>query len=592
MGIINNKFNFKSQNLYEEIDDPNAKKNVDPNAKKTTDPNAKKTTDPNAKKTTDPNAKKTTDPNAKKNVDPNAKKNDDPNKKKNKDEEVTQKDNFPINTVEKSNAFRTYLKERQPGFVALKGNKFKEKIGDTETKQIADEVIKDAWKQGLGDEFIKYLQSSSNSVLSGLAVALNADNLKFEQSPSGKISAADLLQKELDFEKQKCEPWTTGNVIGKKYSTDIDRNEITNEFIEWCDNNGFVNSQINTDEYCGFSKFDIGEWLYNDWEFKDKTYENYQHPIVKLMALTPTYVKDEFTGRPITTNLFKRFLKEVKGEEVVKNSKNKTANVNKDKVNIDVDDLENEPTAANDWADLIMLSPIANRQLCTGLRDSLNSSYSNGKTVQSAINKCNSRNPNWLDTSLEGKVKSKLRIFKEGKNIEKKLTEKLKSKKTFKVLKENFEKQNYRKFFDNLSQVSKLNESANAEFEKSFDTIFQGKETEFKNRAIEYILNKLEVSQTSELGKNIKLELDKIPAKDMFRNEYDVPEAVSKAVELSSQTTDEENGLKSIVSKSIKFDDKQIKQGVRQHLHDYIEGVKTDIKSLEQKLKSSIVKSL
>ena len=429
-------------------------------------------------------------------------------------------------------------------------------------------------------------------MLSGLAVALNADNLKFQQSPSGKISAADLLQKELEFEKQKCEPWITNNVIEKKYSNDIDRNEITNEFIEWCDNNGFVNSQINTDEYCGFSKFDIGEWLYNDWEFKDKTYENYRHPIVKLMALTPTYVKDEFTGRPITTNLFKRFLKEEKGEEVVKNSRNKTTNANKDKVTIDVDDLENEPTAANDWADLIMLSPIANRQLCKGLRDSLNSSYSNGKTVQSAISKCNSRNPDWLDTSVEGRVKSKLRLFQENKNIQKKLTEKLKSKKTFKVLKENFEKQNYRKFFDNLSQVSKLNESTNAEFEKSFDTIFQGKETEFKNKAIEYILNKLEVSQTSELGKNIKSELDKIPAKDMFRNEYDVPEAVSKAVELSSQTTDEENGLKGIVSKSIKFDDKQIKQGVRQHLHDYIEGVKTDIKSLEQKLKSSIVKGL
>ena len=509
-----------------------------------------------------------------------------------KKEEVTQKDNFPINTVEKSNAFRTYLKERQPGFVASQGSKFKEKISDTETKQIADEVIKDAWKKGLGDEFIKYLQSSSNSVLSGLAVALNTDNLKFQQSPSGKISAADLLQKELEFEKQKCEPWITNNVIEKKYPNDIERNQMTEEFIEWCDTNGFINSQINTDEYCGFSKFDIGEWLYNDWEFKDNSYENYRHPIVKLMALTPTYVKDEFTGRPITTNLFKRFLKEEKGEEVVKNSKIKTQNVNKNKVNIDVDDLENEPTAANDWADLIMLSPIANRQLCKGLRDSLNSSYSNGKTVQSAISKCNSRNPDWLDTSVEGRVKSKLRLFQENKHIQKKLTEKLKSKKTFKVLKENFEKQNYRKFFDNLSQVSKLNESTNAEFEKSFDTIFHGKETEFKNKAIEYILNKLEVSQTSELGKNIKSELDKIPAKDMFRNEYDVPEAVSKAVELSSQTTDEENGLKGIVSKSIKFDDKQIKQGVRQHLHDYIEGVKTDIKSLEQKLKSSIVKGL
>ena len=523
MGILNNKFNFKLQNLHENVD-PNKKKDVDFELQK-----IREIDDPNAKKNVDPNAKKNVDPNAKKNVDPNKKKNKDDEKKK--DDEITQKDNFPINTVEKSNAFRTYLKERQPGFVALKGDKFKEKISDTETKQIADEVIKDAWKKGLGDEFIKYLQSSSNSVLSGLAVALNADNLKFQQSPSGKISAADLLQKELEFEKQKCEPWITNNVIEKKYSNDIDRNEITNEFIEWCDNNGFVNSQINTDEYCGFSKFDIGEWLYNDWEFKDKTYENYRHPIVKLMALTPTYVKDEFTGRPITTNLFKRFLKEEKGEEVV-------------------------------------------------------------KTVQSAISKCNSRNPDWLDTSVEGRVKSKLRLFQENKNIQKKLTEKLKSKKTFKVLKENFEKQNYRKFFDNLSQVSKLNESTNAEFEKSFDTIFQGKETEFKNKAIEYILNKLEVSQTSELGKNIKSELDKIPAKDMFRNEYDVPEAVSKAVELSSQTTDEENGLKGIVSKSIKFDDKQIKQGVRQHLHDYIEGVKTDIKSLEQKLKSSIVKGL
>jgi len=582
MGIINNKFNFKSQNLYEEIDDPNAKKNVDPNAKKNVDPNAKKTTDPNAKKTTDPNAKK--------NDDPNAKKNDDPNKKKNKDE-VTQKDNFPINTVEKSNAFRTYLKEREPGFVTSKGGKFKEKISDTETKQIADEVIKDAWKQ-FGGDFIKYLQSSSNSVLSGLAVALNADNLKFQQSPSGKISAADLLQKELEFEKQKCEPWTTGNIIENKYSSPIEGNNITKQFIEWCANNGFINSQINTDEYCGFSKFDIGDWLYNDWDFKGKAYENYQHPIVKLMALTPTYLQDDFTGRPITTNLFKRFLKEEMGEIDDKNRRTKDVKRDKTNIEVDVDDLENEPTAANDWADLIMLSPIANRQLCTGLRDSLKSSYSNGKTVQSAISKCNSRNPNWLDTSLEGRVKSKLRIFKEGKNIEKKLTNKLKTKKTFKVLKENFEKQNYRKFFDNLSQVSKLNESSNSEFEKSFDTIFQGKETEFKNRAIEYILNKLEVSQTSELGKNIKSELDKIPAKDMFRNEYDVPEAVSKAVELSSQTTDEENGLKGIVSKSIKFDDKQIKQGVRQHLHDYIEGVKDDIKSLEQKLKSSIVKGL
>ena len=61
---------------------------------------------------------------------------------------------------------------------------------------------------------------------------------------------------------------------------------------------------------------------------------------------------------------------------------------------------------------------------------------------------------------------------------------------------------------------------------------------------------------------------------------------------LKSVLGNSETGLKGIVSQSIKFDDKQIKQGVRQHLHNYVEGVKEDIKSLEQKLKSSIMKDI
>ena len=501
---------------------------------------------------------------------------------KKKSEEVTQKDSFPIDSIEKSNTFRTYLKNREPGFVSANQSKFKEKI--TEKKDITDDVIKTAWGQ-FGDDFIKYLQSSRESSLISMAVALNTDNIKFRQSPSGKESAADLLQKEFEFEKQKCDPWTKNNIIERKYNDDIKRNEITTKFIEWCKEHAYLRSNILTDEYCDFSKYDI-DWVYDDWKGNDgKTYEPYQNPVVKLLAQTESFLMDDMTNKPLRVTLFQRFLKETQDEPIVKDRK----------INKDINVIKNEPTASDDWAELIMLSPTPNRQLCLGLRDSLKTSFSRNEEVNSAISRCNTKNPNWLDDSLEGRVKSKLRIFQENRNIQNKLTGKLKSKKTVKVLKENFEKQNYRKFFDTLTKINKnnINEATNTEFEKSFDVIFKGKESEFKNRAIDYILNKLEVSPTSELGKNIKSELDNISAKDMFKNEYDVPEAVSRAVELSSQSnTEEQKGLKGIVSQSIKFDDKHLKKGVRQHLHNYIEGVKNDVKSLEEKLKSSIMKDI
>lgn len=198
------------------------------------------------------------------------------------------------------------------------------------------------------------------------------------------------------------------------------------------------------------------------------------------------------------------------------------------------------------------------------------------------------------------KLQKKLNEMKTNKKIDKQINElvskKIKSKKIEKELKtifEDFDKQNYRKFFSNLFSKEKnsfLTEGTNEDFDKSFEVIFKGKENEFKNRAIEFILNKLEVDINSDLGKEIKLELDSVPAKDIFKNEYDVPEAILRSVEkISNQTNKEESGLKGIVSKSIRLDDKQLKQGVRQHLQDYIENVKTDIKALEEKIKSSII---
>jgi hypothetical protein len=198
------------------------------------------------------------------------------------------------------------------------------------------------------------------------------------------------------------------------------------------------------------------------------------------------------------------------------------------------------------------------------------------------------------------KVKKKLKIMKENKNksvkLVEKVSEKLKSKKIGKIS-EHFFKQNYRKFFDSYQKYVKTNntisESTNEDFKKSFNSIFKGKEEEFKQRAIEYIISKLEVTPESPLATEINNELSKIPASDLFTNEYDIPEAIIQAIETTSQQSlTDETGLKGIVSKSIKIDDKQVKQEVRKHLHDYIEGVKDNLTTLEQKIKSAVVQGL
>jgi hypothetical protein len=395
------------------------------------------------------------------------------------------------------------------------------------------------------------------------------------------------IAKDVEMESKKCEPWTKGNSIQREMglgSSNYQKNELAKRFVEWVDDNGVIDSYI-PEDFCGADTFN-NDWVDEQYSYtvngSETKFEPYQHPIIRVLAKYKTQIQNS-RGEMIPGTLFEKFL-----QDNNKGNKGSRSTITK----IGIPSLK---SPSETWSETI-ISAGPNRQLCVGLRDSLSSSTGDNDIVRQAITLCNSKNSNWLDKSLEGRVKSKLRIFKENKNIQKKLTEKLKSKKTVKVLKENFEKQNYRKFFDTLTKVKKnnnINEATNTEFEKSFDVIFKGKENDFKNRAIEYILNKLEVSPTSQLGMNIKSELDRVPAKDMFTNEYDISDSVTAAIEKSNQSTSsEEKGLKGILNQSFNFDIKKIKQGVRQHLHNYVEGVKEDIKSLEQKLKSSIMKDI
>jgi len=510
------------------------------------------------------------------------KKEDKPKAGGDKKENEPKKAEFPINTIDRSNKFRKWLKSFRYGFFSKKY--IKDIISDIKED---DKSIKEAWEE-YGNDFIEFLLNSPNSALQSLGKQIKDDNENWLKTGEGVDVS---FEKAIESEKRKCEPWTSGNLFEKKYRKEgVDTlNQKAREFVEWSGEQGWYGNIVPSD-FCGFDVNDI-PWDNDVWIDEDsKEHPIYQHPIIRLLSLHKVWMRDDITRVDRQSDLFTKFLKD-SGEEVTpyisggRSEEVKTKNVRP------------SDTPADSSAEVI-LSAGANRNLCVNLRNALKSSYDRSETVQKAIQMCNSKNSNWLKTDLESRVKTKLRVYQEGKMIKETIQNKLKLKKNEKSLislSEDFQKQNFKKFFDGLNKFRKtrnLNEATNQEFEKSFDVIFQGKETEFKNRAIEYILNKLQVQPTSEMGKNIKSELDKVSAKDMFRNEYDVPEAIATAVTKSTQSSSkEEDGLKGIVSQSIKFDDKQLKQGVRQHLQNYIEGVKTDIKSLEEKIKKSIIEN-
>ena len=368
-------------------------------------------------------------------------------------------------------------------------------------------------------------------------------------------------------------------------SDDSQRNDFVRDFLSWWKKK-FNKIFFVSDGKCGMNPRTVSSWIYGVlYDENGDEYYAWQDENINNLA----NVKDT-TEEGDETTYFDMWLKDRElniraQEEKRKELRNKYGNENEKEISV-VKDFEGLKLAAGN----AKINPT--RQNCKVLFQQTKGYNNTDKTINATIETCRSKFPLMdIPESLENKITGKLKLMKENKSLSESITNKIKSKKYEKTLgglSEQFDKQNYRKFFDTLTKFrnNNINEATNTEFEKSFDVIFQGKETEFKNRAIEYILGKLEVSPSSELGKSIKSELDGVPAKDMFRNEYDVPEAISKAIETSSQSNNgEQTGLKGIVSQSIKFDDKQIKQGVRQHLHNYIEGVKDDIKSLEQKLK-------
>jgi hypothetical protein len=537
------------------------------------------------KKKEDP-LKKKEDP-LKKKEDPLKVKKDEKKKdEKKKDEKPYLKVKLPFTKTSESDAFRAWLLSKFPDY----GDEVKMtkslKVDKAPSTYKTSNALKNAYFDK-GAEYEKWVAGGGKVDSKTFAVT---DGTYTPTTEKDKVTGDEIKTKKI--KRMGCKNVGDTSRFKTLSSDDSQRNDFVRDFLSWWKKK-FNKIFFVPDGKCGMYPRTVSNWIYGVlYDENGDEYYAWQDENINNLA----NVKDT-TEEGDDTTYFDMWLRDRElniraQEEKRKELRNKFGNENEKDISV-VKDFEGLKLAAGN----ARINP--SRQNCKVLLQQTKGYNNSDKNINATIEACRTKFPLLnIPESLENKITGKLKLMKENKSLSETITNKIKSKKYEKTLgglSEQFNKQNYRKFFDTLTKFrnNNINEATNSEFEKSFDVIFQGKETEFKNRAIEYILGKLEVSPSSELGKNIKSELDKTPAKDMFRYESAVPEAVAKAVETSSQSNNgEQTGLKDIVSQSIKFDDKEIKQGVRQHLHDYIEGVKDDIKSLEQKLKSSIIKDI
>jgi len=134
--------------------------------------------------------------------------------------------------------------------------------------------------------------------------------------------------------------------------------------------------------------------------------------------------------------------------------------------------------------------------------------------------------PNEIIETMKESITKKLKMIKENKNMKDLITKKLKEKKHKKQieevkmvrsllkLNESFEKRNYKRFYNSMSQFivnSSLNESIDQTFKNAFSVVYSGLEGGFKEKYIDNLLSKLNVPAQSEIGKTIKDSLMSTP---------------------------------------------------------------------------------
>lgn len=508
-----------------------------------------------------------------------------------KDEKPYLKVKLPFKTTPESDAFRAWLRKNYPDY----GDVTKMKslsVDKPPSKFMTSGALKNAYYDK-GTEYEKWVAGGGK-----------VDPTTFEVNdgtyvpPVNPGQSTNLTSQQQTIVKMKgCKSVGTKSRF-KELSQDNDElNDLVNDFISWYKKFTGKTYFVKTGT-CGIYPESPSLWVYGTlYDENGDEYQSWQSSIINDLTKLPVELSDGTKATYFDVWVKNRkerldkYKKKLESELQTSTSNNLLGSSQSTTTTTTKSDLER--------ASEVVLG-FTTKQTCKNLKGYLKGYDNSNPEINKAIEKCKDEYPKLMKESLQDKITSKLTMMKENKTqnnvLNEKVTEKLKMKKLEKIS-ENFFKQNYRKFFDSYSQYMKSNkmisESSNAEFEKSFDTIFKGKEEEFKKRAIDYVITKLEVNPTSPLATEIRNELSKKSAKELFTNEYDIPDAVTTAIEKTNQqSSSDDTGLKGIVSKSVKIDDKQVKQEVRKHLEKYVDEVKTNISSLDQKIKTAVVQGI
>jgi hypothetical protein len=516
---------------------------------------------------------------------------------------------FPVNTIELSNMFREWVSDNHSGYIQ-KNSTFKTSI--TDPKEIADEVFKKAWFEYDGD-YIYYLTSNSNSILSSIGTQLSKDYEAWKKSDEAKMSGLELQRRDREFQKKKCEPWESGNLIDRKLpsSNDNDKNSFAEKFIEWADSEGYIDLHLPS-QFCGEDKSSGIQWVYQNWvDDNNKSYFPYQHPIVRYMSLLPMWVYDEVRGVDTKSNLFNKFLKSNRQEVTTGSGSNNTNTGTKGTSTVSTTNVvkinPNLLSAARN------VERNLSRQNCRSLNTEIKKV--GGSTTDNFINtqitKCEINYASTFNESIKNKITGKLKVMKENKSLNESVINKIKSKKnekTLSTLSEQFNKQNYRKFLTQIMEHTKslqnsngiITENIEATFEKAFNSLFLGNESKMKEQTINHILRELKVEPSSKIGIEITNELNSTPDSEVTRLLSDptyvadkISSAIDKSIESDNVTDDSlESMLKSSTVNKMRSTMDDVKFKIANRLTSVLDSARQNVERTSNEVKQSFIDKL
>jgi hypothetical protein len=531
----------------------------------------------------------------------------------------------PFKNSTESDAFRTWLLSNYPEY-GNKSKKGKDSVDSPpQPKYTNSKSLRKAYSEK-GKEYETYLKGGTTTD--------KKDETKPKDEKPTDQQQVD-RKKEIEQRRQTCSSWEDSyfdREFGSAY-----RNVEAGKFAQWVERKFpriFKELSQSESDYCGVDKY-----------YRFLTYPTlYKHRFLKTLS---DAVVGTDSGNQKLFDLW--FSQREKKQEKKKESKLDISNVDgKISVSGELPKTGSESIRPS-YLELVTISNIAsdNNFKLGDCRKLVNRYYDESKkdvdsigiygpdfeneqsVIKSNLKACLSKHnvglgPHASDVTklsmqkafvLENKnnfIKTKLVEIHRNKSIKESIVIKLKERKSKEIstIFENYQKQNYKKFFNLLMTESKrynyqklINEQSTLTFQQKFDSMFQNEKSilTFKDKAINHILTSLKVTPNSSIGVEIKKELESLPNGEVSKLVSDpnfvaskVTSAISKT--LTPSTAQGEGGLRDIIQNNtisnLKNTMDDIKFQVADNLRDMLTKTKTNLETTSDEIKKSFIEKL